>query len=107
MSKLIEEGNLKLNFKYICLDLDEYFDDFLKCLDRGFYGILSTPSHSVTIIGYVKDGTSIDLITKNSWGKEKRDYPIGNNRVDSSGIIRNFILDENVEIDFIEPIMNI
>jgi hypothetical protein len=109
MSKLIKDGNLKLNFKYINLDLLEYFDDFLNCLDRGFYAILDTgEGHAITIIGYVRNGSSIDLITKNSWGKEHRRYIVdGEDYVDSSGIIRDFKLDEKIGIYFIEPIMNL
>ena len=104
---LKESNNIILNYKI--LKFEDFDKSFLNVLDQGFYAILRILgvygcNHDMTIVSYVKnENGSINLIVKNSHGKDNREHNI----VQKNGVIEDFKMAENIEIHYIEPIINI
>jgi len=104
---------IKLYHKTLTFEnFDKTYKEFLSVLDQGFYAVLrilnpNDDNHAMTIVGYVERYVEhenviekvIDLIVKNSWGKDERGYNI----VQKNGVIENFKMAENIEIYYIEP----
>ena len=119
MGKLmIKDINLTYHYLEPSLKPDENSNlkSFLDVLKDGYYAILRIKGrvdHAITVIDYIKDDVSekIDLIVKNSWGKEDRGYgPINvrtgkrEEKINPTGIIEDFKFNEYYGyICFIHP----
>ena len=96
-----------IQIRYIHLNpFDE--EKLLDVLKKGFYAVLVTTNkntHAMTIIDYIKypGSTRIDLIVKNSHGKDFRGYDI----VQKNGVIEDFKMTEKMNIYYIDPTINI
>lgn len=118
MGKLmIKDINLTYHYLEPSLKPDENSNlkSFLDVLKDGYYALLSVNNvklgkldklkgHAITVIDYIKDNSSIDLIVKNSHGKEKRSYNTDRRIINPTGIIEDFKFNEYYRsICFIHP----